>query len=144
MASRFRTNVKTSSTRLGFLISDIPSSSTVAKKTPSPPARKMKDTRQGAASIVFIVFYTFTLAFVSYCFFVRRAKRYVFALFLFNIIRLGANIASLGWSIYLWENISWLTAALILGTEGASGNGLSCKPELTLSLGYFALVLAIL
>lgn len=104
----------------------------------------MKDTRQGAASIVFIVFYTFTLAFVSYCLFTRRAKRYVFALFLFNIIRLGANIASLGWSIYLYENIAWLTAALILGTEGASAYGLSCEMELITSLGYFALVLAIL
>lgn len=78
----------------------------------------MKDPRQGSAAIVFLVFYTLTLAWHLYCLFTRRAKRYIFSVFTFNVIRVGANIASLGWAIHLYDNFDWLIASLILGTEG--------------------------
>jgi cobalamin synthase len=78
----------------------------------------MRDPRQGAAAIVFLVFYVLAFAFTVYCLFTRRGKRYVFSAFLFNLLRIGANIASLGWAIHLYDNFDWLVASLILGTEG--------------------------
>jgi len=78
----------------------------------------MKDPRQGAAAIVFLVFYVLAFAFTLYCLFTRRGKRYIFSAFLFNLLRIGANISSLGWAIHLYENFDWLVASLILGTEG--------------------------
>jgi hypothetical protein len=50
--------------------------------------------------------------------FTRRPKRVIFSIFIFNIIRIGANIAALGWAISLYDNFDWLIASLILGTEG--------------------------
>lgn len=79
---------------------------------------KMKDPRQGAAAIVFLVFYLLAFAFTLFCLFTRRAKRHIFSVFIFNLIRIGANIASLGWAIHLYDNFDWLIASLILGTEG--------------------------
>jgi cobalamin synthase len=78
----------------------------------------MKDPRQGAAAIVFLIFYLFAFAFTLFCLFTRRAKRHIFSVFIFNLIRIGANIASLGWAIHLYDNFDWLIASLILGTEG--------------------------
>jgi cobalamin synthase len=78
----------------------------------------MKDPRQGAAAIVFLIFYLFAFAFTLFCLFTRRAKRHIFSVFIFNVIRIGANIASLGWAIHLYENFDWFIASLILGTEG--------------------------
>ena len=78
----------------------------------------MKDPRQGAAAIVFLIFYVFAFAFTLFCLFTRRAKRHIFSVFIFNLIRIGANIASLGWAIHLYDNFDWLIASLILGTEG--------------------------
>ena len=78
----------------------------------------MKDPRQGSAAIVFLTFYTLTLAFTTYCLFTRRPKRTITSIFIFNLIRVGANIASLGWAIHLYDNFDWLIASLILGTEG--------------------------
>lgn len=80
----------------------------------------MKDPRQGSAAIVFLVFYTLTFIFILYCLFTRRPKRTIFSVFLFNLIRIGANIASLGWAIHLYDGFDWLVASLILGTEGMS------------------------
>lgn len=81
-------------------------------------AGKMKDPRQGAAAIVFLVFYVLAFGFTLFCLFTRRGKRHVFCVFSFNLIRIGANIASLGWAIHLYDNFDWLVASLILGTEG--------------------------
>lgn len=78
----------------------------------------MKDPRQGSAAIVFLVFYVLTLAWTLCTLFTRRGKRYIFSVFTFNIIRVGANIAALGWAIHLYDNFDWLIASLILGTEG--------------------------
>jgi cobalamin synthase len=78
----------------------------------------MKDPRQGAAAIVFLVFYVLAFAFTVYCLVTRRGKRHVFSVFLFNLLRIGANISSLGWAIHLYDNFDWLVASLILGTEG--------------------------
>lgn len=78
----------------------------------------MKDPRQGAAAIVFLIFYLFAFAFTLFCLFTRRAKRHIFSVFVFNLIRIGANISSLGWAIHLYDNFDWLIASLILGTEG--------------------------
>lgn len=78
----------------------------------------IKDKRQGAAAIVFLVYYTFAFAFLLYLITTRRAKRYILGPFLFAFIRLGANIASLGWAINLYDNFDWLVASLILGAEG--------------------------
>lgn len=78
----------------------------------------MKDPRQGSAAIVFLTFYTLTLAWTIYTLFTRRAKRYIISVFTFNIIRVGANIAALGWAIHLYDDFNWLIASLILGTEG--------------------------
>jgi cobalamin synthase len=74
----------------------------------------MKDPRQGAAAIVFLVFYLLAFAFTLFCLFTRRAKRHIFSVFIFNLIRIGANIASLGWAIHLYDNFDWLIASLIL------------------------------
>lgn len=81
----------------------------------------MKDQRQGAAAIVFLVLYACALAFIFYCLFTRRAKRYIFGVMIFAMIRLGANIAALGWAINLYDNFDWLIASLILGAEGEEG-----------------------
>jgi hypothetical protein len=78
----------------------------------------MKDPRQGAAAIVFLTFYLLAFAFTIFCLFTRRAKRHIFSVFIFNLIRIGANIASLGWAIHLYDDFDWLVASLILGTEG--------------------------
>jgi cobalamin synthase len=80
----------------------------------------MKDPRQGAAAIVFLVFYVLAFVFTLFCMFTRRPKRVIFSIFIFNIIRIGANIAALGWAINLYDNFDWLIASLILGTEGQS------------------------
>jgi hypothetical protein len=40
---------------------------------------------------------------------------------IFAMIRLGANIAALGWAINLYDNFDWLIASLILGAEGEEG-----------------------
>ena len=87
----------------------------------------MKDRRQGAAAIVFLVFYACALSFILYCLFTRRAKRYIFGVFTFAVIRLGANIASLGWAIKLYDNFDWLVASLILGAEGQSQSSYKTK-----------------
>jgi hypothetical protein len=78
----------------------------------------MKDPRQGSAAAVFLIYYVAAFAFTLYCLFTRRGKRHVFAVFSFNLIRIGANIAALGWSIHLYDNFDWLIASVILGTEG--------------------------
>ena len=88
--------------------------------TTTTVSNAMKDPRQGSAAIVFLTFYTLTLSFTIYCLFTRRAKRTIFSVFIFNLIRIGANIASLGWAIHLYDNFDWLIASLILGTEGMS------------------------
>jgi hypothetical protein len=78
----------------------------------------MKDKRQGSAAIVFLVYYVFAFSFLLYLIVTRRPKRYIFGPLLFAFIRLGANIASLGWAINLYTNFDWLIASLILGAEG--------------------------
>jgi cobalamin synthase len=80
----------------------------------------MKDPRQGAAASVFLVFYVLAFVFTVFCLFTRRGKRHIFCVFSFNLIRVGANVASLGWAIHLYDNTDWLVASLILGTEGES------------------------
>jgi len=80
----------------------------------------MKDPRQGAAASVFLVFYVLAFVFTVFCLFTRRGKRHIFCVFSFNLIRIGANIAALGWAIHLYDNFNWLIASLILGTEGKS------------------------
>lgn len=80
----------------------------------------MKDKRQGAASIVFLIYYSFIFSFLTYLIVTRRPKRYIFGPIFFAFLRLGANIASLGWAIHLYENFDWLIASLILGAEGES------------------------
>lgn len=80
----------------------------------------MKDQRQGAAAVVFLIFYAIVSVFITYSLSTRRAKRYIFGVLTFSLIRLGANIATLGWAIHLYDNFDWLVASLILGAEGES------------------------
>jgi hypothetical protein len=98
----------------------------------------MKDTRQGAAAIVFLVYYACALAFILYCLFTRRPERYIFGVFTFAFIRFGANVASLGWAIHLYDDFNWLIASLILGAEGEPSS------KSSLITGYFALIISIL
>jgi hypothetical protein len=83
----------------------------------------MKDVRQGAAAIVFLIFYACALTFILYCLFTRRGKRYITSISIFATLRLGANISTLGWAINLYDNFNWLIASLILGAEGKSRRG---------------------
>lgn len=78
----------------------------------------MKDARQGGASIVFLIYYAFTVGYLLYLMSTRRPKRYLISSIIFALIRFGANIASLGWAIHLYDNFDWLIASLILGAEG--------------------------
>ncbi len=78
----------------------------------------IQDVRQGAASIVFLVAYTLLTALTLFGLIARRPLRRFLGPFIFSFIRIGANIASLGWSISLYDNFDWLIASLILGAEG--------------------------
>ena len=78
----------------------------------------MKDNRQGSAAIVFLIYYAIAFVFLLYLIVARRPKRYIFSPMFFSFLRLGAQIATLGWAIQLYENFNWLVASLILGAEG--------------------------
>jgi hypothetical protein len=111
-----------------------------------------KDVHQGAAAIVFLIVFAVLAAVNIYGMVTRRPWRLFISGTVFALIRVGANIAGIGWSIVLYDNFAWLIATLVLGAEGeyvtgpASGS-LECRLLLTYQLfnppGYFALIFAL-
>ncbi|QNP96817.1 Hypothetical protein YALI2_C00470g [Yarrowia lipolytica] len=79
----------------------------------------------GAAALTFLVLYLFALIICIYILIQRGFKTRFSFIALVCLIRVGAQISGVGFSIQGWEHYEWLIAYLILGAEG-----------------YFAIVLA--
>jgi cation transporter-like permease len=72
-----------------------------------------KDPAQGAAAIIFLIIFT-ALAYVSaHAFATRRPRFRMFCIFFCSVLKLGAQVAGIGWAIALYTNFSWLIAYLV-------------------------------
>lgn len=83
------------------------------------------DKHMGAAALTFLVLYLFALSISIYIVVQRGLKSRFTLIGLVCLIRIGAQVSGVGFSIQGWEHFRWLVAYLILGAEG-----------------YFAIVLA--
>jgi CHASE2 domain-containing sensor protein len=77
-----------------------------------------KDKRQGSAASVFLALYALLAVSLVIAILTRRPRRHFIFPLIFATIRLGANIAAIGWAVNLYSDFSWLLANIILGAEG--------------------------
>lgn len=83
------------------------------------------DKHMGAAALTFLILYLLALSLSIYVVLQRSLKSRFTLIGLVCLIRVGAQLSGVGFSIQGWERYEWLIAYLVLGAEG-----------------YFAIVLA--
>jgi cobalamin synthase len=78
-----------------------------------------RDPNQGAAAIVFLIIFTLLSTANLYALSTRRPRKRFIFLLLFCLIRVGGNVAAIGWAVVLYADFDWLIASLVLSAEGA-------------------------
>jgi len=77
-----------------------------------------QDNASGAAATVFLILYVFLFSYTCYVISRMGWKTTYTAVFMFCIIRIGAQLSGVGFSVEGYNNINWLIAYLVLGAEG--------------------------
>lgn len=76
------------------------------------------DEHMGAAALTYLILYLFALGISIYVIVQRGLKSRFTLIGLVCLIRVGAQLSGVGFSIQGWERSDWLIAYLILGAEG--------------------------